>query len=151
MADVTLDKPLFRSLFPEFADVVAYPDAVLQTRWDNEATLYVTAANEGDLMDGKRAYAIQCMLAHLLRLTKLATAAGAGGTAVTGVVTQATVDKVSVTLAPPPARGEWGHWLAQTPYGVQLSAFLSAQAAGGFYYGGLPERSAFRKVGGVRG
>jgi hypothetical protein len=148
-AIVTLDLATFRALFPEFADPAAYPDLALQTRWDNEATAYVSDANVGDLTDSKRAYAVQLMLAHLCRLSKLASAPSAGGAALTGVVVGATIDKVAVTLMPPPARDAWGHWLAQTPYGQQLSAYLSAQAVGGFYVGGNPERAAFRKVGGV--
>lgn len=145
MAVVTLDKTLFRGLFAEFADVVAYPDAVLQSRWDNEATAYVSADNCGDLIDARRAYAIQCMLAHLLRLAKVVSDASS----LAGVVVGAQIDKVQVQLAPPPTRGEWGHWLGQTPYGQQLMAYLQSQAVGGFYVGGNPERAAFRKVGGI--
>jgi hypothetical protein len=139
----------FRALFPEFASVEAYPDEALQIRWDAEAVAYVSDENCGDLRDAKRAYAIQLMLAHLLRLSKLAAAEGTDGPAVAGVVTGATIDKISVTLAPPPTRDAWGYWLAQTSYGGQLSAFLSRQAVGGFYIGGMPERAGFRKVGGV--
>ncbi len=150
MADkVTLDVAVFRVMFPEFASVEAYPDAVLQLRWDNEAVAFVSDENCGSLTGTKRAYAVQIMLAHLLRLSKLAAQVDAGGMQVAGVVTGATIDKVSVTLAPPPSRGEWGYWLAQTPYGAQLASYLSMQAAGGFYVGGNPERAAFRKVGGV--
>lgn len=145
---ITMDIATFRALFPEFADVVEYPDAALQTRWDAEAVAYVSDEDCGDLAGTKRAYAIQIMLAHLLRLSKLAAAAGAGATPA-GVVTSATIDKVSVTLAPPPARDARGYWLAQTPYGQQLSAYLTAQAVGGFYVGGRAERAGFRKVGGA--
>lgn len=144
----TLDPALFRKLFAEFADDGAYPDPVLQIRWDSEAVVYVSPDDTCDLAGASRTYAVQLMLAHLLRLSKVI-AASAAGEALTGVVTAATIDKVSVTLQPPPARGEWGHWLAQTPYGQQLSALLAARSAGGFYVGGNPERSAFRKVGGV--
>lgn len=143
---VTLDPARFRALFPEFASAATYSDAALQFRWDAEAVVYVSDENCGDLTGSKRAYAVQCMLAHLLRLSSLA-AANPSGPA--GVVTGATIDKVSVTLAPPASRSEWGLWLAQTPYGQQLAALLSAQAAGGFYVGGKPERAAFRKVGGL--
>lgn len=148
MTAVVLAPVLFRQLFPEFADAAAYPDAVLQARWDNEATSFVSPEICGDLSATKRGYAVQLALAHVLRLSKVIAQAGAG-VGMTGVVTGATIDKVAVTLAPPPARGEWGHWLAQTPYGQQLSALLAAASAGGFYAGGNPERAAFRKVGGV--
>lgn len=147
MADkVTLDPATFRAMFSEFADAATYTDEALQMRWDAEAVAYVSDENCGSLTGAKRAYAVQIMLAHLLRLSKMASAADA---APAGVITSATIDKVSVTLVPPPARSEWGYWLAQTPYGQQLGAYLSMQAAGGFYIGGNPERAAFRKVGGV--
>lgn len=147
MTTVTLVPAAFRALFPEFANVAAYPDAVLQTRWDTEATLHVDPEVYGDLTAARRTYAVQLMLAHLLRLSAMVALAGAEGAV--GVLTGATIDKVSITLAPPPARGAWGHWLAQTPYGQQLVAFLSAASVGGFYVGGNAERSAFRKAGGV--
>lgn len=143
-----LDKALFRQLFAEFADAAAYPDVVLQARWDNEATAYVSPNDSDDLAGSQRAYAVQLALAHVLRLSKVIAQAGAG-VGMTGVVTGATIDKVAVTLAPPPARGEWGHWWAQTPYGQQLSSLLDAKSAGGFYAGGQDERGAFRKSYGV--
>lgn len=140
---MTLDTALFRKLFPEYVSPDAYPDDVLAVRYD-EATNYLDP-NACGLPAAKVAYGLMLMTAHLQRLARMV----ADASAPVGVVTQAQVDKVSVTLAPPPARGEWGYWLAQTPYGTQLSGFLSANAAGGFYVGGLPERSAFRNVGGV--
>jgi hypothetical protein len=140
----TLDAELFRKLFPEFADDAAYPEPVLAARW-TEATGYVSAETSpcGLLSEAKRGYALQCLTAHLLRLAKVIAQAGTGE-GMTGVVIQATIDKVSVMLQAPPSRGEWGHWLAQTPYGQQLASFLAAQAAGGFYIGGSAVRGAFR-------
>jgi hypothetical protein len=146
MAVITLDITVFRQLFAEFASATVYPDAILQARWDNEAISYVSDENCGSLTGTKRAFAIQLMLAHILRLNAII-AAGPGS--LTGVVTGATIDKVSVTLQPPPGKDAWLFWLNQTPYGQQLAALLSAQSAGGFYIGGLPERAAFRKVGGL--
>jgi hypothetical protein len=148
MADVTLDPALFRQLFPEFAANPPNTDAVIQFRWD-EAALYVTTENCGDLIDARRQHAVMLMTAHLMRLAVLLAAAPAGEPATPGVVTGATIDKVSVTLQPPPSRNEWGYWLNQTPYGQQLLAYLRVQSVGGFYVGGLPERDAFRKVYGV--
>lgn len=145
MTQATLDLALFRAMFAEFADATVTPDAALQMRYD-EAANYITPEDEPcGLPLAKVSYALMLCLAHLCRLARMV----ADTASPVGVVTQAQVDKVSVTLAPPPMRGEWGHWLAQTPYGVQLSAFLNVNAAGGFYVGGLPERAAFRKVGGI--
>jgi hypothetical protein len=66
-----------------------------------------------------------------------------------GVMTGATEGTVSVSLQAPPAKDAFSWWLATTPYGAQLRALLLARSAGGFYVGGLPERAAFRKVGGI--
>lgn len=152
MAQVTLNAALFRKLFGEFADDGAYPDAVLQIRWD-EATGYV--ADDGGLCatmpDAQRQQALNYMTAHLCRLAKMMAAAAAtpDGVAMTGVVLGATIDKVQIQLQAPPSRGEWGYWLAQTPYGQQLSALLRRASVGGMYVGGSPERDAFRKPYGV--
>jgi hypothetical protein len=65
-------------------------------------------------------------------------------------VSGASVDKVSVTLTPPPVKSQWQWWMSLTPRGAQLLALLKSKAAGGLYVGGLPaERAAFRKAGGV--
>lgn len=143
MTAVAFDKALFRQLFPEFA---AVSDAVLQVRWD-EASGYVSTENCGDLLDLKRAQAVMYCTAHLLRIAATLAAGGAGSGV--GVVTAATIDKVTVQLSPPPGLDGWSYWLSTTPYGLQLVAYLKAQATGGFYYGGMPERAAFRKVGGI--
>lgn len=83
------------------------------------------------------------MTAHISALSVLI-AAGESGQIVTG----ATIDKVSVTLQPPPEKNQWQWWLNQTPYGQQLLAILQAQSAGGFFIGGTPERAGFRSFGG---
>lgn len=147
MTTVVFDPATFRKLFAEFADDSVYPDPVLQIRWD-EATGYVSADVVCFLTEGQRGYAVQCMTAHLCRLARMI-ADAANGQSLTGVVLSAQIDKVQVQLQAPASRGDWGYWLATTPYGQQLSAFLAAKSAGGFFVGGLPERAAFRKVGGV--
>ncbi|MNJ79317.1 hypothetical protein D3C77_772930 [compost metagenome] len=43
----------------------------------------------------------------------------------------------------------WSYWLGMTPYGMQLMALLKVCTGGGLYVGGLPERAAFRSVGGI--
>lgn len=87
---------------------------------------------------------LMLMTAHLLTLSQQQAAGG-----ITGQVTSATVDKVSVTIAAPPGTDAWSYWLGMTPYGLQLRALLKRCSAGGMYVGGLPERAAFRSVGGV--
>ena len=66
-----------------------------------------------------------------------------------GTATNASVGSVSVGMATPPVKTAWQAWLAGTPYGQQLWAWLALKAAGAWAVGGLPEREGFRKVGGV--
>lgn len=145
MSTITLDPAAFRALFPQFADPAKYPDAALSIQFDM-ATSYVSADTYGDMTAAARTNALYLMTAHLLALGAIIAQNNYSGQV--GVVQAATIDGVSVTLQPPPQRGQWRWWLNTTPYGAQLVALLDAQSVGGFFVGGLPERAAFRRVGG---
>lgn len=84
------------------------------------------------------------MTAHLTALSDLA-----AQSQTPGYEQSATIDKVSVSLTPPPNKNQWQFWLNTTPYGMQLLALLQSKSAGGFYIGGLPETAAFKKVAGI--
>lgn len=145
---ITLNFADFRAQTPQFADPIKYPDSTLQLQFDL-ATSYVTADTYGDMTEAVRTHAIYLMMAHLLALGVIIAQNATGGGGQLGVVQSATIGSVSVTLQPPPVRGQWRWWLNNTPYGAQLTALLEMQSAGGFFVGGLPERAAFRKVNGV--
>lgn len=134
MADFPLDK--FRILYPTFAKVAA--DVVLAVA--DQALCFMS---ERGCECNDQLWML--MVAHLLQLRE----AAAGGNAGTGAVVSASIDKVSVSFAQPPASGSWGHWLGMTPWGAQFAALMARCSAGGFFVGGLPERAAFRSVGGV--
>lgn len=143
MATQELDIPTFRLLFPEFADPTKFPDAYITAQW----AVAVTAIGnvDGWLLAGPALKtALNYLTAHLMKLNVIIAAGGGAG--VTGVLTGATIDKVSVQMAAPPTKNGWQFWLASTPYGMQLWAFLQMKSAGGLYIGGRPERRAFRKV-----
>lgn len=142
---ITFDVEKFRALFPQFADEETYPTELLDIKWDL-AVGFVSDRNCGRLVGKQREYAIMLVVAHLLTLDLYIQTNGNQGSG--GIVTASTIDKVSVTLLPPPVDSPYDFWLQQTPYGSQLLALLSAASVGGFYVGGLPERAAFRKVGG---
>lgn len=146
MSTITFNVSNFRPQFPQFADDAAFPDAMLQGQFDL-ATAYVSADTYGSMPVAARTQALYLMTAHLLALGVILAADSYQGQV--GVVTGSTVGNVSVTLQPPDSRSEWRWWLNTTPYGAQLAALLSMQSAGGFFVGGLPERSAFRKVAGI--
>lgn len=145
MAEHTLDIATFRLLYPAFADVTKYPDAYVQAQF-TAATSYL-GKYDGPLMCGDDLQlALYLMTAHLMQLNVMLTAGGA--TPTIGIMTSATIDKVTVTNMPPPIKSGWAYWLCLTPYGTQLWALLRRLSAGGLYIGGRPERAAFRKVGG---
>jgi hypothetical protein len=66
-----------------------------------------------------------------------------------GAVVSATEGSVSASFVTPPVRDGLEYYLSGSTYGQMLWAMLNVQSAGGFYIGGLPERGAYRKVGGV--
>ena len=146
MADVVFVAADFRAQTPQFADSAAYPDAVLKARFDL-ATAYVSPADVGEMPIAALTQAVYLMTAHLLAVGLLIAQNNYQGQV--GVVTGATVDHVAITLSPPPMRNQWRWWLNSTSYGAQLVALLEVSSVGGFFVGGLPERAAFRKVGGV--
>lgn len=143
MAIHTFNPAEFRAAFPAFSSDTLYTDQQLQIYWDFAVCAMTDADNCGMSGDCLQ-HALNLMTAHITQiLTKAAYGQGS-----VGVKTQAHVDKVQVTYAPPPFKTGWQAWLAQTPYGMTLWALLSAAAVGGFYFNGRPEQNAFRKVGG---
>lgn len=139
---ITLDLVLFREAFPAFRDAGVFPDALIERHFD-AACSHVSPKDGGPLRGRGRQRALNLMTAHLLHLEQLILSGSAGG-----VVQGATIDKVSVTLVPPPVKSQFVWWLNQSPYGQELLALLKSKAAGGVYIGGSPERAAFRKAGG---
>jgi hypothetical protein len=142
-ATLTFDVAAFRAQFPAFASATTYPTLTLQGYWD-AAICYISNANTGRLTDDSRSRAINMMTAHL---TALADMIAAGKTP--GYAQSATVDKVSVTMTPPPVKNQLQWWLNLTPYGMQLYALLYMRSRGGFAVGGSAEGKAFRKAFGV--
>lgn len=130
----------FRIAFPFFAEIGTYPDAMIQG-WSDLASnsplggWYQTASLAEQ----------QLLVAHIGSLMSQAAANGSVG----GVIVSASEGSVSVGYEPPPSRTALGYYLNRSVYGQQLLAMLEIEAAGGQYVGGLPERNAYRKVGGV--
>ena len=134
----------FRLQFPEFADTDAYPATSL-SQWWTMGTSYLATNQPGWAWSAaQQQLANDLMGAHLAKSFSLIT----GGT-VPGVTQSASEGSVSVSMVPPPANSAFGYWLATTAYGQQLRALLMVMAGPGLYVGGSPERSGFRKAGGV--
>lgn len=142
---------IFRAQFPEFADTTKYPAAQISAYW-SMASLFISSDDcpYNSLSGDRLVAALNMLTAHLLMLgiqarTASGTVSGKSG----GFTTSASVGEVSVAKLAPPVSDGWQFWLAGTPYGQMLWALLSMLSVGGFSVGGLPEREAYRKVGGV--
>lgn len=131
----------FRTMFPVFDNL---DDPIIEL-WAEVAGEHLKSSW---VLNGKRfQLALNLMTAHLLHLS--VGTEGSGTAQNGGIVASASEGSVSVSFATPPTKNAWQHWLAGSPYGLQLWALLKQWSAGGFYIGGLPERKAVRKVGGV--
>lgn len=130
---LTFDYDAFIAQVPQYATI---PEDTLQLYWNGAINYVSDIGNFGAVQGTTRQYALNWMTAHLIWISNVATA-----NRVPGLVVGATVDKVNVTLAPPPLPNQWQWWLNLSPYGQQLLALLNAQSAGGFYapgpYGGI--------------
>jgi len=142
MTTLTFDVAAFRTQFPAFANPTTYPSATLQGFWDL-AVCYISPVDYGYLNGDCRERAINMMVAHLTYMNGLIVA----GTA-PSMVNSSSVDRVSVSLTPPPFKDQFQWWLNLTPYGAQLAALLSLKAMGGFYVGGNLARAGFRQPAG---
>lgn len=141
---VIFDPVAFRQQFPSFQCTPPVADASLQG-WFDLATAYISNRNCGNyrriggMSTAQKTQALYLMTAHL---GTIARSIEAGDTV--GVLTAATVDKVSVTLEPPPAPNQWQYWLNSTPYGQQLLALLQVVSVGGLYINPKPTLLALR-------
>lgn len=140
----TLDITAFRALFPMFMSESKYPDVVLNGMY-GFAGSYISQADSvtGGLSGASLDLALQLITAHLCVIWRRMNKGE-----VSRPLLNASVDKVSAAVQPPPTRSGWEYWLASTDFGVQLWALLTVKAAGGWSVGGSPERCGFRRVGG---
>lgn len=141
-AVITFSVVLLRAQCPELASETTYPDAVLEAAW-GRATLHISDVDYGYLQGAARAYALNLMTAHLIKIDGLV---AAGQTS--APIASSSIDGVSASLAVPPTRKTWDFWLASTERGKQLLDLLASKAYGSLWVGGSPERSALRRVGG---
>jgi Protein of unknown function (DUF4054) len=145
---IVFDIANFRLLFPVFSNSLTYPDVTLQASFDF-AGLYINNTDSSSLCCGGMSLAeltqvLNLMTAHLLAINAQAMQSGVGASG-GGLLTGATIDKVSVTFAAPPSATQWEWWLNKTPYGAQIATLLAMMTVGGCSYGGDPAYNAFRR------
>ena len=136
----------FRTLFSNYASPTVFPLILIQAYWDT-ASVYINP-NYYNIIGGftlaQQTQCLNLMTAHLLFLFNLINT-----NQTPGIVTQATIDKISVTLQPPPEVNQWQFWLNQTPYGQQLLSLLQVVSAGGVYVNSAPPGRAGFRFGGA--
>lgn len=143
MGCISYNDAAFRAFFPAYANTTTYPQATIQGYW-NIAILYISnrqgGAYCGGMNTGRQTLAINQMTAHLLFLSGII----ASGQ-VPAIMTGAGIDKINVSLEPPPQVNQWQYWLNTSPYGQQLLALLQLASVGGFYIpSGVPGRAGFQ-------
>lgn len=142
MTTIVFDPVAFRAQFKAFDNAACYTPLVLQGYFDLALSFISTEDNCCYMLTGaKRATALNLLTAHVADLFRQP---GEGQTP--GVMTSATIDKVSVTVKPPPDQSQFQAWLSTSPYGQMLNALLQVASVGGIYVGGIPERNGFRRA-----
>jgi len=142
MSTIQYNDATFRALFPQYTDSTIYLTGGIQLWWNN-ATAYLSpnyCAGWGRLNLNQQTLALNLMTAHLYFINLLA-----AQNEDSGIITGAGIDKISVTLEPPPQVNQWQWWLNQSPYGKQLLALLQTAAVGGRFFNPQPTSTAFRR------
>ena len=125
-ADFT--EQMFIAQFPEFCE------AENIELYINRALLYISPYSA--FCRDRKQYVVFLLTAHLLALQGNIN----NGENTGGLQTSASIDKVSVSVAPPPFSDGFEYWLNQTIYGQQLLAFFNMMAAVLNYIGGSFQR-----------
>ena len=121
---MAFDLAAFRLHFPEFSNVVSYPDAQVNF-WAALAELEISTCRFGDA----RPYAVELLTAHYLASAKLNTIGSNPGTG-GGAVTSKKVGDVSVSYDTKFLDSVTSTAYSGTRYGVMLSAMMRRYGAG---------------------
>ena len=161
--DDPVDVDKFKAWFSEFADDDKWPRALVEAS-AKRARFYIPIWSQCDYLDGEdREYARGLLTAHIMITAKQNQAAmnqpglgtgvpGGGGIAGgsmttlpgTGIVTSASIGSVSYSKTLPQSKDAYEFWLNQTPYGIELQAFLANHIAVGVMAQGDDIRECFR-------
>lgn len=136
---MTFDVAAFQTAFPAFQES---PTGAVQVWVD-----IVQESAMGSWFCSTRQTQQQLIVAHVGYL--LTNADSVGNSQGGGAIVSGTEGSVSASFAPPPIKDGLEYYLSGSVYGQMLWAMLNVSSAGGDYVGGLPERHAFRKVGGT--
>jgi hypothetical protein len=133
---LTFNYAAFIAQIPQYSDSGTYPESLLQAYWNGAINYVSPIANFGAIQGTQRQYALNLMTAHLIFYANQIAAQQ-----VPALMQNATIDKVSIGVTPPPLPNQWQWFLDISPYGQQLLAMLQVNSVGGFYvagpYGGI--------------
>lgn len=160
--DDPVDVEKFKAWFMEFADDAKWPRAMVEGA-AKRARFYIPIWSQCDYLDGEdREYARGLLTAHIMITSKqlgqamdqaaLTGGMGSGGVAGgslntlpgTGIVTSASIGSVSYSKTLPQSKDAYEFWLNQTPYGIELQAFLANHVPVGVMAQGDDIRECFR-------
>jgi hypothetical protein len=136
---MTFDPVAFQAAFPAFADTST-----------SAIQMWASIVDQSPMQSWFECAPLtqqQLIVAHVGYL--LANANSIGNSQGGGAVVSATEGSVSASFVAPPVKDGVEYYLSSSVYGQTLWAMLRIGAAGGAYVGGLPERRAYRKVGGT--
>lgn len=132
MSDCIISADDFKKNFPEFESCEDVELCILR------AECYVSPDNS-KLEKSKWKLAVYLFTAHLLTLQSSIRDGQLQG----GIVVSSSIDKVSVSMAPPQIKGSFEYWLGQTQYGIELLALLETEVSTPYLHGGSFIRTLF--------
>lgn len=113
--------------------IAEYPEFENEPNIDlflNRAILYFDKCT--CFCDREKQYIVFLLTAHLLTQNNEIQEGDISG----GIQTSASIDKISVSVAPAPYEDGFEYWLSQTKYGQQLLAFINIKTITPTYIGG---------------
>ena len=132
MTDLAISADDFKKNFPEFESRSDVEFCMLR------AECYVSP-NNSRFEAQKRKLAIYLFTAHLLTIQSSIQDGQIQG----GITVSSSIDKVSISMVPPPAKGAFEYWLSQTQYGIEFLALLESEISTPFLLGGSFIRTLF--------
>src|SRR5690348_18385636 len=108
MTNIVFDYPTFQLQIPQYSNPEIYPEQMISNFWTIGSNYMQTEV--GFVLNAAgRTLGLNLFAAHLIYLQGLIQAGQ-----VPGMVTGATVDKVNVTLTPPPLPNQFQWWMNLT-------------------------------------
>ncbi len=103
---ITFDYTSFTTQIPEYSNPEYYPESTVQNYWNGAINYVSNIGNFGVIQGSARQYALNLMTAHLIFYANQIVAQK-----VPALMQNATIDKVSIGVTPPPLPNQWQWFL----------------------------------------